>query len=67
MEKPGETLLEISKEQGLTITEEAFARHLDKIDDVGNLRKQFHVPRVSELLEEFDDSGPLLNDTIRGS
>jgi len=62
MEKPGETLLEISKEQGLNIAEEEFARFMDNTDEVRHLRSQFYVPRVSELLEEFNDSVLLLND-----
>ena len=62
MEKPGKTLLEISKEQGLIIAEEEFARYMDNTDEVRHLRRQFYIPRVSELLEEFNDSVPLLND-----
>lgn len=69
MEKlgPQKTLLKILKEQGLTIAEEGFAKHLDEIDDVGHLRKQFYIPRVSELLEEYDwDGGSPLVDALKG-
>ena len=63
--KPRETL---SKEKGLTLAEEGFAKHLDEIDDVAHLRKQFYIPRVSELLEEYDwDGGSPLVDAVKGS
>ena len=55
MEKPVETLFRISKERNLAIIEEAFARHLDEHDELSHLRKHFHTPRVSELLEESVD------------
>ena len=49
-----EELLLLAKEQNLEIHNEAFAKYLDNKDEISHLRKQFYIPRVSELLEESD-------------
>ena len=49
-----EELLLLAKEQNLEIYNEAFAKYLDNKDEISHLRKQFYIPRVSELLEESD-------------
>jgi len=56
---PAEELLCLAKEKNLEITDEAFAKYLDDNDEIGHLRKQFYIPRVSELLEESNEvDGP---------
>ena len=47
-------LVRLAKEQNLEIVDEAFAKYLDDKDEISYLRKQFYIPRVSELLEESD-------------
>lgn len=51
---PADELLRLAKEQNLDIVDEAFAKHLDDKDEISHLRKQFYIPRISELLEESD-------------
>ena len=51
---PADELLRLAKEQNLEVTDEAYAKYLDDKDEIGHLRKQFYIPRVSELLEESD-------------
>ena len=51
---PAEELLLLAKEQNVKIDDEAFAKYLDDNDEISHLRKQFYIPRVSELLEESD-------------
>ena len=51
---PAEELLLLAKKQSLEIDDEAFAKYLDDKDEIRHLRKQFYIPRVSELLEESD-------------
>jgi len=51
-EHPAEQLLRLAKEKGLQITDQDFAKYLDENDELGHIRKQFHIPRVCELLEE---------------
>ena len=51
---PAEELLHLAKEQNLDIADGAFAKYLDDKDAIGHLRKQFYIPRISELLEECD-------------
>ena len=51
---PVQDLLRLAKEKNLEITDEAFAKYLDDNDEISHLRKQFYIPRISELLEESD-------------
>ncbi|XP_065886579.1 kynureninase-like [Dysidea avara] len=56
---PAEQLLRLAKEKGLQVTDQEFAKYLDDNDEMGHIRKQFHIPRVCELLEESKEvDGP---------
>jgi len=49
---PAERLFRLAKEKGLQVTDQEFAKCMDDNDEMSHIRKQFHVPRVCELLEE---------------
>jgi len=53
---PAEQLLRLAEEKGLQVTDQEFAKYLDDTrddnDELSHIRKQFHIPRVCELLEE---------------
>ena len=48
-------LLKISREQGLSIDDEKFAQLLDERDPMKWLRSEFHVPKISEIIEDDID------------
>jgi len=49
-------LLQLSKEQGLEVKDERFAKYLDSTIN-WSLRDQFHVPTISEMLGSDADKG----------
>ena len=63
---PAEELLHLAKERNLEITDEAFAKYLDDNDKISHLRKQFYIPRISELLEENDVVDGPAKGSLRG-
>ncbi|XP_065886550.1 kynureninase-like isoform X2 [Dysidea avara] len=61
IQHPAEQLLRLAKEKGLQVTDKEFAKYLDDNDEMNHIRKQFHVPRVWELLEESETvDGPAI-------
>ena len=53
-------LLQLSKEQGLEVNDERFAKYLDSTMK-WSLRDQFHVPTLSEMLGDDADKGMCIN------
>ena len=49
------SLLKISREQGLSISDKRFAQFLDGRDPLKWLRPQIHIPKVSEITENDSD------------
>ena len=48
-------LLKISKEQGVSLDDARFAQLLDEMDPIKWLRSEFHVPKISEIIEDDID------------
>ena len=46
---PFEILRNVSLETGLRIETRQFAEHLDAIDELKNIRKEFHYPKNKNL------------------
>ncbi|CAK8671699.1 kynureninase-like [Clavelina lepadiformis] len=53
---PGEVLLDVAKSQGLEITDENFAKFLDRNDELANLRKDFFYPKLADSGVEMHDN-----------
>ena len=49
-------LLKISREHGLSITDEKFAQLLDERDPMKWQRSKFYMPKVSEITDSSADS-----------
>ena len=49
------SLLQLSREEGLSINDERFAQLLDERDPMKWLRSEFHVPKISEITESHDE------------
>ena len=49
------SLLKISREQGLLISDIRFAQLLDERDPLKWLRSEFHIPKVSEINDNSTD------------
>ena len=45
------SLVQLSREEGLSIKDERFALLLDERDPIKWLRSEFHVPKISEITE----------------
>ena len=48
-------LLQLSREHGLSLGDERFAELLDERDPMKWLRSEFHVPKISEIIEDDSD------------
>ena len=55
------SLLKISREQGLSISDKTFAQLLDERDPLKWLRSEFHIPKVSEINESATDREGKIN------
>ena len=53
--KSASSLLQLSREEGLSINDERFARLLDEKDQIKWLQSEFHVPKISEITENDDN------------
>ena len=49
------SLLQLSREEGLSINDERFALLLDERDPIKWLRSKFHMPKISEITESHAD------------
>ena len=47
--EPAQDLLRLVKETKFQITDEAFAKRLDKLDELKNLREEFYYPKMKHL------------------
>lgn len=47
--EPFQTLLKLAESNELDITDAAFARLLDELDELKNLREEFHYPKMKDL------------------
>lgn len=47
--EPAQDLLRLIKETKFQITDEAFAKRLDKLDELKNLREEFYYPKMKHL------------------
>ena len=54
--KSASSLLQLSREEGLSINDERFARLLDEKDQIKWLQSEFHVPKISEITENDADN-----------